>query len=206
MTQFLKIQLLIIFLFSIQSYSQDEKVLITERKKGKKVMLFAENTTKDTLNIFLMVNAEGYRRSASKPQLQDLPPHSKTEMITLIELTDTPSSYTYDLIVNGEQQGISLTHVRGTIDIEKTIAGKLVLFSEKECEKCTLLENILISNDTQFRNLDIREDEILYDQFIAFIHKKYPAKTKIRLPVIWNKNHVIFGYDNLEKLLSEIGD
>jgi glutaredoxin len=184
--------------------AQDDKVVITEQKKGKRIVLYAENTTKDTLNVFFMVNAEGYRRSASKPQLQDLPPNSITEMITLIELTKIPSSYTYELIVNGEQQDISVTHLKETIDIEKTITGRLVLFSEKDCEKCVLLEKILLGNKTQFRNFDIREDEILYDQFIKFIYKKYPSKTEIRLPVVWNKDHVIFGYDNLEELLLEI--
>ncbi|NNM09630.1 MAG: hypothetical protein HKO61_10680, partial [Flavobacteriaceae bacterium] len=54
--------------------SQGLKVLIKEQKSGKRLVLVAENKTQDTLNVFLMVNAEGYRRSASKPVIKNIPP------------------------------------------------------------------------------------------------------------------------------------
>ena len=51
--------LIILFTFSVSSflYSQNKetRVLISEKKTGKRIVLFAENTTKDTLNIFFMV-------------------------------------------------------------------------------------------------------------------------------------------------------
>lgn len=53
--------------------AQQEQVLISEKKTGKRLVLMAENTTADTLNVFLMVFAEGYRRSADKPILKDIP-------------------------------------------------------------------------------------------------------------------------------------
>ena len=57
---------------SFQMYCQELKVLISEKKSGKRIVLFAENRTTDTLNVFFMVNAEGYRKSASKPVIKDI--------------------------------------------------------------------------------------------------------------------------------------
>ena len=52
--------LIILVTFSVSGflYSQNKetRVLISEKKTGKRrIVLFAENTTKDTLNIFFMV-------------------------------------------------------------------------------------------------------------------------------------------------------
>lgn len=68
---------LLLLLLSQMGWSQQEKVIISENKKGKRIVLMAENKTTDALNVFLMVFAEGYRRSADKPILKDLPPLSK---------------------------------------------------------------------------------------------------------------------------------
>lgn len=181
--------------------TDNEKISITEKKTGKRIVLFAENKTQDTLNIFLMVTSEGYRRSASKPIIKDILPLSKTPMITLIELTDIPSNYTYKLIVNDEPLNINVHFNKEIEDIEKVIQGNLVLFTEDNCEKCTLLETMLTAQRTGYQSFNIRQDKRMYQQFIQFINKHFPEKTKLRLPIIWNKTEVILGYDNLEDVL-----
>jgi glutaredoxin len=184
--------------------SQDLKVLISEKKTGKRVVLMAENKTQDTLNVFLMVHAEGYRRSASKPVLKDLPPLSKTPMITLIELSGVPHQYTYELIVNEQKSELQFTVQKKANDIEKVIANKLVIFSKNDCSKCELLTALLKDKRIQHRNLNIEEDAVLYRQFMVFIEPKLQAETKIRFPVIWNKDHAIFGYDSITDILKEL--
>lgn len=204
MIQVTKLPFIIFLFMSLPFIGQEERVLITEEKNGKRTVLFAENTSRDTLNVFLMINAEGYRRSASQPQLRDLPPNSRTPMITIIERADVPSHYTYELIVNEKKMPIKIARDKTTIDIESIITGKLVIFTEDGCEKCDLLNTVLISQRVQFRNFDIGEDPVLYEQFIAFVNKKFPSKTIMRLPVIWNKDHVIFGFDELSEIMTEI--
>ncbi|MBX2828910.1 MAG: hypothetical protein KTR22_12160 [Flavobacteriaceae bacterium] len=179
--------------------AQNEKVVISEKKAGKRLVLMAENKTADTLNVFLMVHAEGYRRSADKPVLKDLPPFSKSPMITLIELTHVPSQYTYDLIVNeGLDNDVSITHEKQVVDIENGIKGKLVIFRLTNCDKCDALEEHLMNQRIQHRVFDIAKDGALYAQFMAFIDKELTSETRIRFPVIWNKTHTIFGFDDLE--------
>ncbi len=194
----------LLFFFSFQGFSQDLKVLITEKKTGKRVVLIAENKTQDTLNVFLMVHAEGYRRSASKPVLKDLPPLSKTPMITLIELTGVPHQYTYELIVNERKTELQFTVNKKANDIERTLTNRVVVFSKNNCPKCELLTSLLTSKRIQYRDLNIEKDQALYRQFMVFMESRLDAQTKIRFPVIWNKDHAIFGYDNIEEIVQEL--
>lgn len=90
-------------------FSQEKRVLISEKKQGKRTVLYAENTTKDTLNVFFMVISEGFRRSADRPLIKDIPPLSKEPMITLIEIKESPSNYTYTLVVNEAQNDLHFT-------------------------------------------------------------------------------------------------
>lgn len=192
-----------LLLYSCQLFSQELQVLITEKKKGKRVVLYAENRTQDTLNVFLLVNADGYRKSASKPVLKNIAPKTKVPMITLIELSESPM-YTYDLIVNEEEFDLNFTYEKQATDIEKIIEGRLVIFSMPNCDKCNLLAATLENKRTPHKVFDITENAVIYSQFMAFIERSLTVETKIQFPVIWNKDHTIFGYDDLELLLNEL--
>lgn len=202
-----KVIIILTAFFSFLGTAQEEKVLISEKKTGKRLVLMAENKTADTLSVFLMVHAEGYRRSADKPVLKDLPPHSKTPMITLIELKDAASSYTYDLIVNEERNNdIKLVKKKEIVDIENAVKGKLVIFRLNLCDKCDTLISRLQDKRIQHRVFAIEEDGALYGQFMAFIDKELTSETRIRFPVVWNRSHTLFGYDDIETILGVLGN
>jgi hypothetical protein len=99
-----------------------------------------ENSTKDMLHVFLMINSEGYRKSAARPILKAIPLFGKTSMITLIEMRNIPSKYSYELIVSENENSLNLSMDRKAKDIEKIIRGKLVLFTIAYCEKFEILE------------------------------------------------------------------
>ena len=185
-------------------YGQDTRVVISEKKTGKRVVLFAENTTKDTLNVYFMVHAEGYRRSGSRPILKNIPPETKTAMITLIELANVPSSYTYEVIVNKGAHPVALEYENEAPDIASVLDGKLVVFTLPNCEKCQALTAVLIGKRTPHRAFNINEDPVLYRQFMSFIKDSLTTETRIRFPVVWNKDRVIFGYEDLGILLQEL--
>ena len=201
-----KILTTFLLLFAVSIYSQEARILLSEKKTGKRIVLIAENTTKDTLHVFLMVNSEGYRKSAARPVLKKVPPLGKTPMITLIEIQNIPSKYTYELIVSEKENNLNLDMDRKAKDIKKTISGKLVLFTMDYCEKCDLLEASLKTKNVKHRSFNIGEDPVLYQQFIAFITNDLKEETKIKFPVIWNKNHTIFGYENLEVVLEKLAN
>lgn len=109
----------------VSAFSQDERIILSEKKQDKRIVLFAENTTKDTLNIFLMVTSEGYRRSADRPVIKNIPPLGKTPMITLIEMDGVPSTYDYTLVVNERKNDLNFSRQKRDIDIEKVISRKI---------------------------------------------------------------------------------
>lgn len=194
-----------ILCFTIATYAQTDRIIISEEKKGRRVVLFAENTTDEALNIFILVDAKGYRRSADKPILMDVPAKRKLPVTTLIELNPAEASYTYDLIINDQLDNTKEISFKNSVkDIERVINNKLVFFSKNDCEKCVALDNALKDKRFVFRNFNIDEDPVLYKQFIAFIQNRYSEKSEIKLPVIWNKDAVIFGYDELENLIPKL--
>ncbi|WP_432410244.1 glutaredoxin domain-containing protein [Rasiella sp. SM2506] len=204
MTRFLFFTFFLVTTFS--TYAQGLKVLISEKKSGKRIVLMAENKTADTLHVFLIVNATGYRKSASKPVIKTIAPGKKTPMITLIELDEEKSHYTYDLIIDAEELDANISHDNQVKDIEKNIQDRLVIFSTEGCEKCRTLSNALIEKRVAHRIFDIQENPVMYRQFMAFMASELTLETKIRFPVIWNKTYTIFGFEALESVVTELGE
>ena len=186
------------------SQNMNSTIEIIEQKRGKLTDLYAQNKTEDTLNIFFLVHAKGYRKSASKPIIENIPPFSSIKLTTLIELSSEPSSYTYDLIINGDATDTSFDYEDLPKDIEKIINRKIVLFTGINCEKCSELITALNDNQIRYDLIDINEKPVYYRQFIAHIQSELTVDTRIRLPLIWNKDHVIFGYDFLDVVLEEL--
>jgi hypothetical protein len=199
-----KIILLSILLFSTTVYSQDSRIILSEKKTGKRTVLVAENKTQDTLNVFLMVISEGYRRSADRPIIKNIPPLTNVPMITLIELANEPSSYTYEIIINDQERDLNFTLENKEKDIENVIRGRLVLFIMSGCEKCELLSSELRKKDIAHRVFNISDDPLLYKQFMAFINDELTKETRIKFPVIWNKDYTIFGFNTIEDILKEL--
>ncbi|GEQ85781.1 hypothetical protein ULMS_12890 [Patiriisocius marinistellae] len=206
---FQKLLFLSIILCTAITWAQQDRIIISEEKKGKRTVLKAENTTDETINIFILVHAEGYRRSADKPILIDIPAKRKIPLTTLIAIDTTTASYTYDMIINEdliEDLSKNVSYKKGAIDISRVIKDKLVLFSMTNCDRCQLLDETLLDKGIEYRNFNIDEDPILYKQFMAFIESSFTEKTKIRFPVIWNKTKAIFGFDNLEEVMMKISN
>jgi glutaredoxin len=199
-----KIIIILLCLFSYQLYAQGEKILISEKKRGKRLKLQAENVTSDTLNVFFMVKSSGFRRSADKPILKDIPPKSKVTMVTLIELAKEESKYTYELIVNDKNRLKEKDYANKIIDIENVIKGKLVIFTLTQCEKCKNLLSQLSLNHTPYQSYDIAKEPLRYRQFMKYIEDELTGTTRITFPVIWNKDHTIFGYDELETIMAKL--
>ena len=203
----MKLKILLTFsliTLALNAFAQDSRILVSEKKQGKRIVFSAENITQDTLNVFFMVRSEGYRRSADRPTIKFINPGETIQLITLIELTNVPSSYDYTLVVNDEDYSLDLTNKKNTIDIEKQISNKVVLFTEETCEKCQLLHTELDLNRIDHQVFDITKDPELYQQFIAFIEKKHPEVQAMRLPAIWNKDELLFGWDQLDEIITKL--
>lgn len=196
---------LLLFLIATIAFSQDNRVTILEEKQGKRLLIKAQNTTQDSLSVFLRIVANGYRRSADKPILKIVPPNTTIVMTTLIAINDVPSRYTYDLIVNENlDTQVDLSYKPSVISIKDQIGGRLLLFTKNSCQKCELLGTLLTGQRIQHQTFNIDEDPVLYQQLMKLLGEPTQNNQKIRFPVIWNKDHTIFGYDDLNEILNKL--
>lgn len=204
MYHLLKFITLLFFTIPFFGFSQDEKVFIIEKRQGKRIVLSAKNTTNDSINIFLLVHAKGFRRSSSAPIIKNTPPNSTTYMTTLIEIDGIPSTYSYDLYLNAEKEPLIIDSEKKTNDISSIVEDRIVLFVVEDCDKCILLENILKNNRVSFKTFNIYQDKALYEQFKKFLQKDPTETIVFKLPVIWNKSYAIYGYETIESILEEL--
>lgn len=88
--------------FYFFSYSQKNGVSIIEEVTDKRTFIYAENLTNTPKEVFLKVDAIGYRRRSDRPLIEIISAKSKKLLITLIPLNGIDSNYTYTYIVNDE--------------------------------------------------------------------------------------------------------
>ncbi|MBW1295545.1 hypothetical protein [Aquimarina litoralis] len=93
-------------LFTV-SFAQKKSVYLIEVVQKKRTIIYVKNDTDSDKSVFLKINPIGYRKSAQKPIIKNIPANSKIQMTILIPLTDQESSYTYNLIVNEQLENIS---------------------------------------------------------------------------------------------------
>lgn len=104
LTRFLQyfIPFFLLFLFTTAMFSQVAPVRLVEDQQKKRTIVYVQNDTATNKSVFLKVNPIGYRKSAQRPIIKNIPAKSKVQMVILIPLSDIESSYTYDLIINDE--------------------------------------------------------------------------------------------------------
>jgi len=105
--------LFVIFLVGFLSYSQEKSVRLVEEKQKKRTILYVQNDSDIEKSVFLKVDPVGYRKSAQRPIIKNIPPKGKIQMMILIPLTDVDSHYTYRLIVNDELETIDVKRSKG---------------------------------------------------------------------------------------------
>lgn len=92
--------------FCYLGYCQKNGVSIIEEVTPKRTFLYAENTSQTSKNVFLKVEATGYRRRSDRPLIESIPAESKKLLITLIPLANADSKYTYTYVVNDETENL----------------------------------------------------------------------------------------------------
>jgi len=193
-----------LFFSGTTALAQSQGVIISEKKMGKRINLYAENVTEDTLKVFLLVKAEGYRRSASRPILKYIAPNTKVPMTTLIEKEGMTSKYTYNLIVNKGNKDFAIHVSPNAIDIKNIVNNRIVVFETPDCEKCSVLKAMLDKEQVAYQVYNVYKDKLLYEKFRSYIKATLPEEAEVTFPVIWNRNQTLLGYNDLEILLSKL--
>lgn len=175
-------------LFSINTTAQNEHnfVSIQEKVTGKRVELFAVNTNNIDYDIFLKVDATGYRRSSARPIIKTIPANSKVRMITLVKLANVDSNYKYTLVVNEISFDIAMqkddTGFNFKIDASLK-SKKVTLFTKNNCLLCNQTKDLLVNNKINYTEFNIDQDST-YLVHLLKEFKNNKVKSKTHAPIL----------------------
>lgn len=166
------------------------KVELIEEKKTKRWLLYAQNNTDEEQEAFLMVQGQGFRRSADRPVIKKIPPHEKVLMITLIPLKDATPTYTKVFTYETNLQTISKRKGENReeyVNIRPIKDEEFTVFIDHDCDKCNVLTTFLNDNHYKYRILNISKNykvrEFMFDHLKTSSYKG----GIIDLPVIFYK-------------------
>ncbi|MDO6597619.1 glutaredoxin family protein [Oceanihabitans sp. 2_MG-2023] len=177
-----------ILLFTIPTIAQNdhEFVRIEEKSTGKRVELFAVNTNDISYDVFLKVDATGYRRSSARPIIKTIPANSKVRMITLVKLVNEESKYNYTLVVNEVSYEITMQKDDIGLDfkIDDALTAKTVtLFTKENCLLCNQTKSTLSDNKINYQEINIDQDSTYLIGLLKEFKKK-DLKSKATVPVL----------------------
>jgi glutaredoxin len=175
-------------LLSLSTIAQNkhEFVSIEEKVTGKRVELFAVNTNNIAYDIFLKVDATGYRRSSARPIIKNIPANSKVRMITLVKLANTESNYKYTLVVNEVRFDLAMQKDDTGLNfkMDASLKSKTVnLFTKDNCLLCNQTKDVLANNKINYKEFNIDQDST----YLVSLLKEFKANniiSTIQAPIL----------------------
>lgn len=185
--------LFLTFMFTLfcgeAAFSQIEAkaVELIEEKQPKRWNLYAQNNTDVEHEAFLIVQGEGFRRSADRPVIKKVPPNSRVLMITLIPIKGATPTYTK--IFTFEEQLQTISRRKGDnrteyVNIRPLRPNEFTIFIASECPKCDILINHLNSNHIKHRVLTLETHNKVQQFMFDKIQDLTPKNTFLALPAI----------------------
>ena len=177
-----------------------------EDKQPKRWLLYAQNNTDEEQEAFLIVQGEGFRRSADRPVIKKLPPNSKVLMITLIPLRGVEPTYTKIFTYENELQDISSRKGENReefVNIRPLKNDELTVFTEPDCEKCKLLTDFLNTNHYKYRVLDVSTNNKVNDFMFDHLKTSNYKGGIIDLPVIMFEGRKHWSIIDIKKFIRE---
>ena len=181
-------------------------VELIEDKQPKRWLLYAQNNTDEEQEAFLIVQGEGFRRSADRPVIKKLPPNSKVLMITLIPLRGVEPTYTKIFTYENELQDISSRKGENReefVNIRPLKNDELTVFTEPDCEKCKLLTDFLNTNHYKYRVLDVSTNNKVNDFMFDHLKTSNYKGGIIDLPVIMFEGRKHWSIIDIKKFIRE---
>mgnify|MGYP000751467539 CR=1 FL=1 len=198
----------IIYLITTTVLAQQNGVKIIEEKKAKRHLIYAENTTSEIRNVFLKVNPKGYRRTANRPLIKNIPPKSKVLLITLIPLKDIENSYTYIFTSNKEQNDLDLNRKKNDkpLSLPEIMDSEVVIFTTDECNKCISLIEALKTKRIKHREVNIDKQDRFYLYTWQLLKEKGYETNSILLPIASVKGELITPIGRVDDFVGELSD
>lgn len=188
------------------AFSQKNGVIIIEEKTDKRHLIYAKNTTNEIRSVFLKVTPIGYRRTANRPVIKTIPPHTKSLLTTLIPLKNTPNSYTYIYTANKEQKNLTVNRVKPAkeLNLSEVIKNEIVIFTTDDCKKCVQLIGSLKNKRIKYREININQNNRFYVYAWKLLEEKGYNTKSILLPIASIKGKIITTIRDMDSFISQI--
>ena len=206
------ISTLLLLLFGLKGLSQNGEVTVLENKAVKLIeeklekrwLLYAQNTTEEEKEVFLMVQGDGFRRSADRPVIKQVPPGEKILMLTLIPLKEAQPTYSTIFTFDNKLQKIEKNHsdyAQEYINIRPIKVNEITVYVGDECPKCDILVNHLNMKHITFRKMDVNRHHAVHEFMFNQLKDSISEAQLISLPVIQYKNQRHFNIDNINQFV-----
>ncbi|MFD2565369.1 hypothetical protein [Aquimarina rubra] len=198
----------LLVLGSLSIYAQEKTVHLVEDVQKKRTTIYVQNDTDSDKSVFLKINPIGYRRSAQRPIIKNIPANSKEEMLILIPLTDVASSYTYDLVVNEELENIDVKRQKEKpkeVPPQTVSKYKLFVYTEQNCARCDSLKQKLNDKKVEFLEVDIdSRNNLLSPVFWRKMQEEGYTRENIELPFVKKNKKLYYPISDFDTFIEEI--
>ncbi len=201
----------IICIFIVLLYTgipaQEKSVRLVEEKQKKRTIIYVQNDTDTDKSVFLKVNPVGYRKSAQRPIIKNIPAKSKVQMMILIPLTDVESNYTYDLIINQELETIDVDRSKSPkkeAGVASILKAENIIFTKKDCEKCIILISKLKAKHIKFREVNIDTKNRYREYLWELLEQDNYDKNTVGVPLGVIKGKLYYPIDDLEGFVEHV--
>lgn len=191
------------FLISIYGFTQNNHshIKIEDETIGKRVEIFAVNSSNTDYEVFLKINSTGFRRIATNPITKIVAANSRVKMADLIKISKTESNYSFGIIVNEvdhdsekEEDAIDFT-----FDESKS-KTPVTIYIKDYCDLCAKTIKLFRDNDVVHTILNIDEDY----SYLTNLHQELIERKKDTVsyvPILRIKNELYTKLRNEDKLI-----
>ncbi|WP_299678617.1 hypothetical protein [uncultured Dokdonia sp.] len=195
---------LFFLIYPLYFTAQTPAVELIEDKQAKRWTLYAQNNTDIEQEAFLMVKGEGFRRSADRPIIKKIPPHSKVVMIILIPLKGATPTYTKIFTFEEQLQTIKKRKGEGQaerVNLLPVDPEQLTVFIENDCEKCSYLTDYLRNQRIKHRALDIKKNNAVFNLMWKHLKDSVSGRELIKMPVLMHQEKMYFDIIDMEHFI-----
>jgi len=200
----------LLFISASASFAQfnDSRVTLIAEEEAKRTNLYVQNNTDKDLNIFLKIDGNGYRRSSDRPLITDIPANTKVFIKTLIPLTNESSSYTYLLVVNDEEKPIDVESGKRDPeldDFDLLLSNDLVVFTKDDCPRCDIMINLLSSQHTPHKVINVDDRKRYYDALYVLLKIEQEGDYAVKMPIVRKQGTMIYPIWDVKKMAKDLG-
>lgn len=202
--------LVTILLLSVSVFAKAQTppaVELIEEKQPKRWNLYAQNNTDEMQEAFLLVQGEGFRRSADRPTIKKVPPRSKVLMITLIPIKGVTPTYTK--IFTFQEEALQTVRKRKGegreeyVNIRPLDPKELTIFVEEDCPLCKMLVDFLNKNHYKYRKMDIHTHYKVREFMFDHLKKGGYKSGMVGMPVIMYQNRKHWSINDMEDFIKK---